>query len=137
MNSTEEQWMSLSVCARTLTRLSCAPLRLVPLLAYFQTTPSSYASILDFVLLKAQLLYFSIRRYGSMKYLIFGGKECIELGAWVSLHNHLRSHASPFHAMSTTILAGDTLLKNQRWNSGHTVLMLPAFLILSSSGRMP
>ncbi len=137
MNVTKEQWMRISVCACTSTRLSCASLRLVPLLAYFQTTPSSYALILDFVLLKAQLLYFSITQHGSMKYLIFGGKEYIELGAWVSLHNHLRSHASPFQATSTTISAGNTLLKNQRWNSGYTVLMLPAFLILSSSGRMP
>jgi hypothetical protein len=29
-------------------------------LAYFHTTPSSYASIFDFVLLNGQVLYFSI-----------------------------------------------------------------------------
>jgi len=32
---------------------------------------------------------------------------------------------------------GDTILKNQRWNSGQMVLMLPALIILLLSGRMP
>ena len=72
-----------------------------------------------------------------MKYLILSGKEYLELGAWVSLHSHFRSHVSPFHATRTTISAGDTILKNQRWNSGQTVLMLPALIILLSSERMP
>ena len=103
----------IEVVLHTSTRLSCALLRLVPSLAYFHTTPSSYASILDFALLKWQLLYFSITRYGSMKYLIFAGIEYLEFGACVSRHSHFRSHASPFHATSIAVSDGRTILESK------------------------
>ena len=90
MNGTYPRLIRMSVWALTSTRLLCAPFKFLPSLTNFHTLPRSYPSSFDLDLLRGHDLKLVITRYGSMKYLIWGGKDRRDLGACVILHNHLR-----------------------------------------------
>ncbi len=96
-------WMKMSVCALASIRLSWAPF-MFAFEMNFQTLPTSYDLIFDFVLLIRQVLKYPTTKNGSMKILICCGREQQEPGACVIFHSHyFKSHISPFHATRTTV----------------------------------